>query len=379
LSSLLADSPTGFVIQPSHPGYAYLGLGVIGLTIVAAVIHRQRLVAVVQANQMLAVAVLALLAWAVSPWLRLTTGDPLDIPNALAVRLGSPRRAGVAASTAGVVAATAVFLLVAGAAVGRRRPNSQRAVGGFTPAVVSAAALLLAASLVGLASPELIGVLMAQFRASGRFAWPAIYGLLTLAVAATDPARMSSSLRPAEADGLSPRTGSIGRFARVGSLWLLGVAVALQFADTATVRRLGHELLVPGGGERRDYVEALVDLVEAHDRVVLGPDFRCTYYPDGVGAFIDVTGAASAADRPIDRIYSARRPQTEPCAVPQAVDLSDPGALIVLVEPVAVLTEENDGQAIAERCRQRATLNVCSQRWADVSPEILAYFGPVAD
>jgi hypothetical protein len=389
LSSFLDGSPTGFEIQPSHPGYAYAGLGLIGLAGFVTIVHRRRLVATGRANQLLAVAVLTLGVWAVSPWVRLTTGDAFDIPAALAFRLGSPRRAGVVVSVAGLVAATAVLALVLGfsrrgSAAGSDRSDASsiapdRAgadhsvrLGGFTPAVVSGAVLVFGASLVGLVVPDLLGAVMTQFRASGRFFWPVLYGVLTIAVAAADPVQLRSSL-PSSPD--RPRLAS----ARVLSVGLLAAAVIVQLADTTTLRRFAHDLLVPGGLERRDFMAGLVDLVEAHDHVVLGPDFRCTYYPDGVGAFIDVTGAASAADRPIDRIYSARRPQTEPCTVAQDVDLSDPGALVVLVEPVAVLTDENRDDDVTGRCRQWATLNVCSHRWAEAPPEILAYFGPVAD
>ena len=398
LSSLIAGEPTGFEIQPSHPGYAYLGLGTAGLATAATVVQRRRLVGLVRSNQLVAVAMLALTVWAVSPWVRLATGEVIDLPTALAFRLGSPRRAGAAVSLLGIAAALAALAVVALAArrggfwprgdrvmTARRSSDYLAGLGGFSPAISATAVVALGVCAVGLVSPDGIGMLMSQFRASGRFAWPVLYGLLTLAVAAVDPTQLAraggGASTPSSAVGHRPRrTWTRGtRTPQLLSIGLLVTAAMIQIADTATLRRFAHELLVPGGVERRDYVEVLVELVEAHDRVVLGPDFRCAYYPDGVGAFIDVTGAASAADRPIDRVYSARRPVTEPCSVPQTVDLSDPGALIVLVEPVAVLTDENKDEEIAERCRQRATLNLCSHHWDEVPPEVLAYFGPVAD
>ena len=363
LSSLLDAEPDGFEIAPSHPGYAYLGLGLIGLGLVAVVVQRRRLVAIVRSNQLLAVALLLLVLWAVSPWVRIATGEQLALPEALAARLGSARRAGVAVAAVGLGATAALATIVGWS---QRATRTRQPAAGFAPAVVAGAGVVAVGSLVGLLAPDVLGAAMSQFRASGRFAWPVLYGVLVFAVVAVDPGRWPS--------------GS-GRRARVPllSAVVLAAAVLIQVIDTSTLRRFAHELLVPGGTERRDYVEVLVELVEAHDRVVLGPDFRCTYYPDGVGSFIDVTGAASAAQRPIDRIYSARRPQSEPCTVAQTVDLSDPGALIVLVEPVAVLTEQNALDEIAEHCRQRGTLNVCSHRWDDVPPEVLAQFGPVAD
>ncbi len=432
LSSILDGEPTTFEIEPSHPGYAYLGLGVIGLVLLAARLQRRRLATLLRHNQLVAVAVGLLACWAISPWVRLTTGDRLDLPHALAVRLGSPRRAGAALSLVGVFAACALLVRLlrpaarrqahrpsatvgvapssspslvladpratstrsGGPRVAKRAATSARTVVGgpwdrqnrpgdgereepatFRPALGVTAASLLVLGALGLGTPQVIGSLMSQFRASGRFAWPLLYGVLTFAVAAVDARQLGWTVPPRTA----PTPGRSPAVAHVASAALLVTAVLLQLADTAVLRRFARELLLPGGSERQQHVAVLVDLVAAHDRVVLGPDFRCTYYPDGVGAFIDMTGAASAARRPIDRIYAARQPQTGPCAVEQRVDLSDPGALIVLVEPVAVRTDTNRGELIDQRCRQRGTLNVCSHRWPDVPPDVLAHFGPVDD
>ena len=408
LSSVLDGEPTGFEIEPSHPGYAYLGLGLIGLTVAAVGVQRRRLVTVLRQHQLVAVAVGAMACWAVTPWVRLATGPSVDLPTMLAARLGSPRRAGIAVSLVGVVLAVALLARLLrpftparsggwGAAKSESpsartglgdalvRPNDAAGRAGlaaFLPARAAIGALVLGVSVLGLVAPRVIGVLMSQFRASGRFAWPLLYGLLVMAVAAVDREQLRRALphrsSPVRASAWRSPVGAIVSPGVLSAVFLTAAA-GVQIVDTATLRTFARELLVPGGAQRQDYLAALTNLVEAHDRVVLGPDFRCTYYPDGVGAFIDVTGAASAAERPIDRVYAARRPQTEPCSVAQAVDLSDPGALIVLVEPVSVRTEANRGQRIDQRCRQHATLNVCSHRWEELPPRVLTFFEPVDD
>jgi len=155
--------------------------------------------------------------------------------------------------------------------------------------------------------------------------------------------------------------------------------VVVQLADTATLRRLSGELLVPGGEVREEYFDHLVEVISAHDNVTLGPDFRCTYYPEGVVAFIDVTAAASAAERHIDRIYSARSGNPDACSVPQYPDLSDPMSVVFLIEPVSLVHTNNTGGLVEERCRKWETINICSHHWDEMAPDVLAFFGPVDD
>jgi hypothetical protein len=119
--------------------------------------------------------------------------------------------------------------------------------------------------------------------------------------------------------------------------------------------------------------------VAAHDEVRLAPDFRCTYFPQGVAEFVDVTHAASAAGRPIDRVYSARQAEPDQCVIPHQPDLSDPGTVWFLIEPVSLLDGAADPVEVQGRCRRRETINVCTHHWDDLPPEIGAYFGPIDD
>jgi hypothetical protein len=357
-SDLLPRDPLGD-LHPSHPGYSYLGLGILALAAIALGGNRQRLRGLVTANQCLAASLVLLLAWALTPAVRIWTDQPLDLAAGLAAGLGSHRAAGVAASVAGLGLATAGLVSWWARTDPGRRPLSLS-----LPLLCGAT---LAMSAAGLAAPSLIDALTVQFRASGRFAWPALYGVPVLAAAGLD-----AGLRKV-ASGLGTRTAPLVGVAAAA------IAVGLQLADTGTLRQEARSSLVPGGKARRDHVSYVTELVEAHDRVRLAPDFRCTYYPEGVVAFIDVTQTASAAGKPIDRIYSARQGEPSECVVAQHPDLSDPGTVWFLIEPVSLLDGADDPAGVRSRCRRRDTINVCSHHWDDLAPEVVAHFDPIDD
>ncbi|MGF1597316.1 MAG: DUF6311 domain-containing protein [Acidimicrobiales bacterium] len=349
LSDLLPADPFGPDLDPALPAYSYLGAGLLvvcGTAIVTEVAQARRWVT---GNQGLTLVLAVQWLWAVTPFVHYWDDDPIDLPTRLIGITGSGRTAGIVASLGGLVLAAG---LVAGGEAVRRR-------GGPATLVIGSGAVAAAVSLMGLVVPGTVDAATEQFRASGRFTWPLLYAVPVLGLAALDRLRLER--RP----WLLPLT--------------LAAVVALQVIDTGTLRRETRNILLPGGDVRAEHVAALVDLVSAHDRVHLGPDFRCTYYPDGVAAFIDVTHAASATARPIDRIYSARTGADVDCVVAQAVDLSDPAQITFFIEPVSLLDGGAAPPEVQASCRKRGTINVCTRRWDRMTPEVVAYFGPLDD
>jgi hypothetical protein len=357
ISDLLRDDPFGPNLNPSHPGYSYLGLGVLVVAAAALVWNRQQLRGFVAANQGLVVALGLLAAWAVTPAIHLWSDDPINVAARLASVLGSDRAAGVAASVAGLVGGVTGLGLWWAARHRNRAPL----------ALLLVLAAVAGLSAAGLVAPSIVDALTVQFRASGRFAWPALYGVPVLGLAGIDAA--------VRKHGATANPGARAVLVAAG----MAAVVSLQYLDTGTLRQATHAILLPGGEARQLHVGYLTDLVAAHDQVRLAPDFRCTYFPEGVSEFVDVTHAASAAGKPIDRIYSARQTEPDQCVIPQQPDLSDPGTVWFLIEPVSLLDRAADPVKVQGRCRRRETINVCTHHWDDLSPEIGAYFGPIDD
>jgi hypothetical protein len=321
------------------------------------VLSWRRLGRLVAANQALAAVLGLLFAWAVTPAVRVWSDDPVDLPTRLATVLGSDRAAGAVASAAGVV----IGLVCGGLwlATGRRRPQAR--------ALLVLSTAILGLSVAGLVVPSVIDALTVQFRASGRFAWPVLYGVATLGLAGLDA-------------GLRDQGRTWRPWLATAAVTTAAVTVVgLQLLDTSTFRHRSRQQLLPGGEERQAHLALLAELAAAHDQVRLDPDFRCVYFPQGVIDFVDITHAASVARTPIDRIYSARQEEPGQCVIPQQPDLSDPATVWFGVEPVSLLDDPTTRAEVGSLCRRRELINVCTHRWDSLSPEIAAYFGPLDD
>ena len=361
LSDLIGPDPNRPGIYPSQPGFSFLGVGLVVLAAIALIGNRSQIRRLAAANQSLLLALAILFAWAVSPFVRIWGGTPVDIPLQLSFRLGSFRAGGILASVVG--STTAVVALFLWWRVRRRT---------FGPVLGLAALFVLAISVTGLLLPGIAATLTSQFRASGRFVWPILYAVPVLGLAGLEPSRLGSGLR---GTGQPLRAGTAARW----SIACTAAVVGLQIADTSTLRAQTRALLVPGGEARQEYLANLSAVIGAHRSVTLGPDFRCTFYPDGVVAFIDITSVASATARDIDRIYSARSELQDDCSIPQYPDLSDPDGVVIMIEPVSLVHEENADERVEDRCRKWETINVCSHLWDDLDPELAAFFGPIDD
>ncbi len=364
LSDLIGQDPDRPGIYPSQPGFSFLGVGLVVLGAVALFANRHHLGRLAVAHQGILLALTMLFVWAVSPFVRVWGGTPIDIPLQLSFRLGSFRAGGIAASIVGLAAAIV--------AVGLGWRLRRRAL---APVLAMAGMVVLVASIIGLLRPDIAATLTSQFRASGRFVWPVLYAVPVLGLAGLEPSRLARSL---DGDTSGAPRRRVGRPALL-SFCCIAAVVALQIADTATARAQTRALLIPGGDARQEYLANLSAVIGAHGKVRLSPDFRCTYYPDGVVAFIDVTSIASATARDIDRIYSARSERQDECSIPQYPDLSDPDSVVIMIEPVSLVHDENHDELIEDRCRKWETINVCSHRWHELDPQLASFFGPIDD
>lgn len=139
--------------------------------------------------------------------------------------------------------------------------------------------------LLELPLPHWGALLGGAFRASGRFVWPLVYLLLVVALWSV------SRLQPA----------------RVGAV-LLGIAVAVQFADTAGLRRVVSDILIPAAPPRLDGPEWR-ELAAAHDHLVVLPAWQCSLghdTPGGVPSYAPFLRVAIENHLTLNSFYAAR-------------------------------------------------------------------------
>ncbi len=136
-----------------------------------------------------------------------------------------------------------------------------------------------------------------QFRATGRFFWPAAYLLMLASVVA-----VVRSLRPLPAAAV------------------LLAATALQFADTADLRRA--DWLAPRAEPRWAIdTQALAPILAAHEALIVWPIFMCGARTEGAPDFMQTLLLGSQTLMTTNTMYAARASGTLDC---------DPAATLAL-------------------------------------------------
>ncbi|MEM9611305.1 MAG: DUF6311 domain-containing protein [Actinomycetota bacterium] len=334
LSSLLPGEEPILDTVGSAEGYAYFGAGALLLVVTGAGL------AVVRARQLfdrigsLIVGLVALLAYGITPHVHLSPGLSLDLSGRLSSAVGSPVRA---LFVAGLLA---IAVGVAALAVQRRRTGRPPS---WTEPSTQAAVAVLAVGVVFAVAPSVVTTVVGMFRASGRLVWPVWYAVILGAVVL-----------------------AVRHLDRRVVLGVLVVAVGLQIADTADLRRL-NDARFTADEARSAELTAMSELIALHDDVSLAPDFLCAGSAEGILDFIDVVAAASIVDSPIDNAYVAREPGAA-CA--DRFPPRDSDTLFVAAGPGLALPPELDCRAWTER------ITACTDRWARLSPSGLDAFAP---
>jgi len=206
--------------------------------------------------------------------------------------------------------------------------------------------------LFGYEYPALFEKIANQFRSTGRFIWPVVYVVLSGALVVT-----------------------LRRFRPLPAALILAAAAALQFWDTAPMRRAVGE--VAAGSEPFTIaMAAWEDLAGRHDRMLVYPSFECGRNKN-LPLHLDFQKAAAARNVPINTLYVGR-PMSAAFLDPiidcrqQARDSQlhglEPGTLYVLLDEA--YSEGNLAAAAGDpsNCRRFAQGFACTRLWPEIDP-----------
>ena len=189
-----------------------------------------------------------------------------------------------------------------------------------------------------------------QFRSTGRFFWPLAYLLLAGGIAFLAAAR--------------PRAASV----------LLPLLAVLQLADVRLIAERAEEVLLHGPPSPLP-AEAWRALIAHHGLVRVYPSYECAGYRQR--RFMDVVSLAVDAGRPITVMYLSRFPPKDCDAelAERAAQRPSPDELLVLFDPTKKDPAWPAPSAeLAPTCRRFVAGLVCTPRWDELPPEVLAAF-----
>ncbi len=319
-------------VNGSLESYVWLGFGLlVGLLFVvgAAAMNRSRSWQIVQNHQLLALCMVCLYFYAITPVVHLYNNSSFSL---LDNRLG-PIPISISMVLVGLATLGAsLYLLKAGSALIRR-----------WPVIPVAAGLAVAVGFSATWMPTLLQSFTGQFRASGRLFWAIGYGLMIVTFVAIDR--------------ISRKELAIG----------VAVLIALIQLVDVEQNRINARSNFDSRPEQVADVTTFDSLIARHDRVTMPNNLACLGGHD-IQRFQNVLTAASLDAKPIDNMDEPRikTKNKVTCLDVQTVDLS-PGMIGFYFGPVS-LSDSSTGTSkpLESLCRQSTSITVCTQNWDEI-------------